>query len=236
MQQDQLLDMLLKEEEITWQTILQDLIKTEKMDPWNIDISILTKKYIDIVKKFSVSGKVILASSILLKIKSDKLLVENITNFNNLMYENEELEELDQFEEQKNKDIINPKLTIKTPQARKRKVSINDLVFALERALEVENRRKIRHISNEEAAEHVKIPEKKIDLGNKIVNIYEKIKNFIKKQNKVTFTELLPSKEKEDVIYTFIPLIHLDNRKKISLNQEKPFGEIDITIKKEVKK
>ena len=100
MKHDELLDMLLKEEEITWQTIIHDLIKTEKMDPWNIDISILTQKYINILKKlqeinFSISGKVILASSILLKIKSDKLLMESITNFDNLMYENEELEELE---------------------------------------------------------------------------------------------------------------------------------------------
>ena len=242
MKHDELLDMLLKEEEITWQTIIHDLIKTEKMDPWNIDISILTQKYINILKKlqeinFSISGKVILASSILLKIKSDKLLMESITNFDNLMYENEELEELEQFEDKETQEkSINPKLTIKTPQARKRKVSINDLVFALERALEVENRRKIRKIDYEESASHVKIPEKKVDLKKKISHIYEQIKSFLKKQNKVTFTELLPSKKKEDIIYTFIPLLHLDNEKKIDLYQPKPFEEINITIKKEVKK
>jgi segregation and condensation protein A len=235
---DQILDMLLKEDEITWQTILLDLIKTEKMDPWNIDISILTQKYIDIVKKlkevnFSLSGKVILAASILLKIKSDKLLNENITAFDDLMYEHEELEE--NFIEEKQERLVNPKLTIKTPQARKRKVSINDLVFALERALEVEQRRKIRYIREAEVPDSIKVPDKKIDIGNKITEIYEKIKNFLKKENKVTFSQLTPSKEKEDVIYTFIPLLHLDNQKKIHLQQEKPFEEINIIIK-EVKK
>ena len=235
---DQILDMLLKEDEITWQTILLDLIKTEKMDPWNIDISILTQKYIDIVKKlkevnFSLSGKVILAASILLKIKSDKLLNENITAFDDLMYEHEELEE--NFIEEKQERLVKPKLTIKTPQARKRKVSINDLVFALERALEVEQRRKIRYIREAEVPDSIKVPDKKIDIGNKITEIYEKIKNFLKKENKVTFSQLTPSKEKEDVIYTFIPLLHLDNQKKIHLQQEKPFEEINIIIK-EVKK
>jgi segregation and condensation protein A len=235
---DQILDMLLKEDEITWQTILLDLIKTEKMDPWNIDISILTQKYIDIVKKlkevnFSLSGKVILAASILLKIKSDKLLNENITAFDDLMYEHEELEE--NFIEEKQERLVNPKLTIKTPQARKRKVSINDLVFALERALEVEQRRKMRYIREAEIPDSIKVPDKKIDIGNKITEIYEKIKNFLKKENKVTFSQLTPSKEKEDVIYTFIPLLHLDNQKKIHLQQERPFEEINIIIK-EVKK
>jgi segregation and condensation protein A len=235
--QDQILDMLLKEDEITWQTILFDLIKTEKMNPWDIDISILTHRYIEIVKKlqeinFSLSGKVILAASLLLKIKSDKLLTENIAAFDNLMYDHEELENPDDFIQEQQERLINPKLTIKTPQTRKRKVSVNDLVFALERALEVEKRRKQRYIRDAEVPDHIKVPEKKIDLGDKIITIYEKIKSFLKKENKVTFTQLLPSQQKEDIIYTFIPLLHLDNEKKIHLYQEKPFEEIDITIKK----
>ncbi|MBT7706313.1 segregation/condensation protein A [archaeon] len=235
--QDQILDMLLKEDEITWQTILFDLIKTEKMSPWDIDISLLTHRYIEIVKKlqeinFSLSGKVILAASLLLKIKSDKLLTENILAFDNLMYEHEELEDPGDFIQEEQGRLVNPKLTIKTPQTRKRKVSVNDLVFALERALEVEKRRKQRYIREAEVPDHIKVPEKKIDLGDKIKDIYEKIRSFLKKENKVTFTQLLPSQEKEDIIYTFIPLLHLDNEKKIHLYQEKPFEEIDITIKK----
>ena len=59
-------------------------------------------------------------------------------------YEQEELENPEDFIQETQERLINPKLTIKTPQARKRKVSVNDLVFALERALEVEQRRKIR--------------------------------------------------------------------------------------------
>ena len=235
--QDQILDMLLKEDEITWQTILFDLIKTEKMNPWDIDISILTHRYIEIVKKlqeinFSLSGKVILAASLLLKIKSDKLLSENILAFDNLMYDHEELENPDDFIQEEQGRLVNPKLTIKTPQTRKRKVSVNDLVFALERALEVEKRRKQRYIREAEIPDHIRVPEKKIDLGDKIKDIYEKIKSFLKKENKVTFTQLLPSQGKEDIIYTFIPLLHLDNEKKIHIYQEKPFEEIDITIKK----
>ena len=183
--QDQILDMLLKEDEITWQTILFDLIKTEKMDPWNIDISILTHKYIAIVKKlqetnFSLSGKVILAASLLLKIKSDKLLNENMLAFDNLLYETEELENPDDFVGEEQERLIHPKLTIKTPQTRKRKVSVNDLVFALERALEVEQRRKMRYIREAEIPDSIKVPDKKIDIGNKITEICEKIKNFLK--------------------------------------------------------
>ena len=42
--QDQILDMLLKKDELTWKDILYDLIKSERMDPWDIDVSKLSKK------------------------------------------------------------------------------------------------------------------------------------------------------------------------------------------------
>ena len=48
--QDRIFEMLLKEDEITWQTILYDLVKTEEMDPWDIDISLLSQKYLETVK------------------------------------------------------------------------------------------------------------------------------------------------------------------------------------------
>ena len=76
--QDRLFEMLMQRDEITWQTIIYDLIRTEQMDPWDIDISLLTQKYIETVNKlqemnFFISGKVLLASAILLRIKSYKL-------------------------------------------------------------------------------------------------------------------------------------------------------------------
>ena len=75
--QDRILEMLMHDDEITWQTIIYDLVKSEEMNPWDIDISKLSAKYLDTIKKMKqtnlfISGKVVLASAILLKIKSDK--------------------------------------------------------------------------------------------------------------------------------------------------------------------
>ena len=77
--QEQIYNMLIQKDEITWQSLLLDLIKSEQMDPWNIDITQLSKKYLDAVKdmkeaNFFISGKVLLACSLLLKIKSNKLI------------------------------------------------------------------------------------------------------------------------------------------------------------------
>ena len=233
--QDQILEMLLKKDEITWQTILYDLVKTEQMNPWDIDISLLSQKYLETVQKmqemnFFISGKVILASSILLKIKSTKFLTENIANFDNLLFDNE-AEDLEEFEDKKTIVLDSqPRLTIKTPQSRKRKVSIQDLITALEKALEVDKRRKVRVIERERNKIYMELPEKKVDISSLIKTVYGKIKDFFKTKEELTFTELTNSNKKEDIIYTLVPLLHLANQEKVDINQEKHFGEIGIKL------
>ena len=46
----------------------------------------------------------------------------------------------------------------------------------------------------------------------------------------LTFSKLLPSEKKEDKIATFVPLLHLDTREKITLDQPQAFGEIYILL------
>jgi len=236
--QDQILEMLLKKDEITWQSLLYELVKTEQMDPWNIDISLLAKKYLETVQKlkemnFFISGKVVLASAILLKIKSDKLVNENIARFDNQLFYTEEMEETGEFEDDKSVILDSmPRLTIKTPQARKRKVSINDLISALEKALEVDKRRKIRVLERNRIPENLKLPEKKIDISALIKEVYKRVSDFFKfRKEKLTFDKLVLSDKKEDKIYTFVPLLHLANQEKVYIDQKEHFGEIEIKLK-----
>ena len=135
---DQILDLLLKRDEITWQSIILDLVKSGEVDPWDIDISLLAQKYLEIVRKLKeanlfLSGKVLLASAILLKIKSDKLLNQDFAALDNLLFPQADMEELDQFADNQRQSTIleHPRLTIKTPQARKKKVSVEDFGFIL---------------------------------------------------------------------------------------------------------
>jgi len=236
--QDQILEMLLKKDEITWQSLLYDLVRTEQMDPWDIDLSLLAKRYLETIQKlqemnFFISGKVVLASAILLKIKSDKLVNESIARFDNQLFCNEEVEESGDFVENKSTDLdFMPRLTIKTPQARKRKVSIQDLVVALEKALEVDKRRKIRILERERIPDTLRLPEKRVDIGALIKDVYKKISDFFKfKNEKLTFNKLVASDKKEDKIYTFVPLLHLANQEKVYIDQETHFGDIDIRLK-----
>ncbi|MBS3155354.1 segregation/condensation protein A [Candidatus Woesearchaeota archaeon] len=232
--QDRIYNMLMQKDEITWQSIIYDLVRTGEMDPWDIDISILSKRYLEALKTlkeahFLISGKIVLAAAILLKIKSDKLLTEKIANLDSQLFSQGEIEDLS-FEDnlEKIRLVENPKLTIKTPLARKRKVSLNDLMGALQRALEVDKRRTLKKIREEEHLAKVKMPEKKIDISLLIKNLYDRIIDFFGKKETLTFTELVDSDKKEDKIKTFVPLLHLVNNGKISVEQKEHFGEIDI--------
>lgn len=241
--QDKIYDMLIKEDEITWQTIIQDLIKSEEMNPWDIDITLLTKRYLNTLKRlkeanFFISGKVLLAAAILLKIKTNKLVNEDFAKFDLILNPPEEIEDLmeDYGYQKLNDEIIKekPKLTIKTPLPRKRKVSLDDLMDALKKALEVNQRRVRRKLDAQKV--DVTIPEKKVDITALIKDVYDKIINFFKTKKEVlTFTKLVPSERKEDKILTFIPLLHLDNQNKIDLKQEEHFGDISIEINNKVK-
>jgi len=236
---ERIFQILYKEDEVTWQSLLHELIKKEQMNPWDVNVSLLTKKYIETIKKlkeldFRISGKVLLAAAILLKMKSNRLLNEDLSELDRLLTQSEEdlIEELD-LEEPRQTQEKHP-LIPRTPQPRKRKVSVFDLVKALEKALEVKQRRVINSIP----PMNIKIPKKTKDITQIIKEVYNKIKSFfiINKQKTLTFSQLVPSKTKEDKIYTFIPLLHLTNQRKVNLEQKEHFGEIEIMInaKKEV--
>lgn len=235
---DRIFNIIFNEDEVTWQSLLLDLVKSEDMDPWDIDISDITHKYIGMVKEVQktdlrVSGKVLLAASLLLRMKSQRFLDDDITSFDNMMYEPEEetdFLEVDDEGKKIDRDIYKKlKLIPKTPQPRKRKVSIYDLVDALQQALEV-NKRRTERIP----VVNVEVPEKKIDISEIMGNVYDKIKSMFQKEGgkNVKFSRLVPDETKESKVYTFIPLLHLCNQRKIDMEQQYPFGDIDILLKK----
>ncbi|MBI4453698.1 segregation/condensation protein A [Candidatus Woesearchaeota archaeon] len=243
--QDKLFDMLFKEQDVTWQNIIFEAVKSEEMNPWDIDISALAKRFLDMVKQlkemdFKISGKIILAAAILLRLKSNKLLTDDLSELDRLIAMGEQGEDgfYDELEEQfleKGRVITDEekfKLIPRTPQPRKRKVSVYDLIEALQQALEVRKRRVKRYEDMEEVT--MEIPKRGVDITDIIGAVYGQILNhfFSKRVEKLTFSQLLPSDTKKDKIYTFIPLLHLTNQQKIDLQQEYHLAEIDIYMPK----
>ena len=239
--EDRIFQLLVENDDIAWKDIIFNLVKTEQMDPWDIKIGQLAKKYIELLKKakdldFKISGKVVLAASILLRMKSKRLVGEDLDEFDRLLAGNtvDEDEFYDELATMRDASQISEEermnLVPRTPQPRKRKVSVYDLVNALEKALEVKKRRIIKSMPSLE----VEQPKKTKDVGLMIRQVYNRILDFFiaKSGRKLTFSQLVPSKTKEDKILTFMPLLHLSNNRKIDLYQKKHFGDIDIMLNK----
>ncbi len=235
--EDKIYKMLTEESEITWQTIIYDLIKKEQLDPWHINISLLANKYIEKIKElkqhnFFISGKVLLASALLLRLKSHRFVTEHISNFDSFLYSQSEETEISELldniaaENNYHEEKI-PQLMLKTPQERKRQVTLKELMTALEKALDIDYKREIKK-RNYAVIRSVELPKNIINITEIIKNIYGKIISMFKRNEEVTFSKLLPSTKKEDKLYTFLPLIYLETDGKIALEQEIPFGEIKI--------
>lgn len=231
--EEKIIDLIVDKEEISWKGMIFDLIKSEGMNPWNINLSVLADKYVDRLKKYKnldlkISGNVLLAAAMLLHLKSKQLLGEDLTEFDMLLASREEADFYDELEQELQKAEQKGleeefELTPKYPQPRKRKVSVYDLINALEKALEVKKRRLSRNILPE-----IEIPHKKFDITKATLGLLARLKDIFKKTKQITFSQLVRSKNKQDKIFTFIPLLHLSHENKIVLKQEQNFGEIKI--------
>ena len=102
---EKIYNLLLEKDDITWQSTLYELVKSEQMDPWDVDVSLLSQKFISKVREMKdtdlrVYGKMVLAAAILLKIKSRRLVGEDLDALDKLFAQTEESEEELLFEEQ----------------------------------------------------------------------------------------------------------------------------------------
>jgi len=234
--QEQLYDILTSREP-SWQAIIYELIQTEQLDPWDINIALLAQRYLEKIKQleetnFFISSKVLLAASLLLRIKSEILLNEYIRSLDEILFGKKEQEKkpMEKIEIDENEL---PELFPRTPLPRFRQVSLQELMSALNKAINTESRRIKREISEKQAERwaQVDIPKTRVNIRDRIRQIYAKISVFFNKKpkSKLSFTELA-GKERESRIAAFLPILHLSNQQKVWLEQEGHREEIWIWL------
>jgi len=234
--QDQLYNLLL-EEDLGWQALIYDLINTEQLDPWDINISILAEKYLEKIQEleeanFIISSKILLAAALLLRIKSEILLNHYIKSLDEILFGKKEEKKYQLERIELDEDI--PELIPRTPLPRHKKVTLQELMSALNKAISTEQRRIHKKTIQEKLAKEAEIvlPKRNINIRDKIREIYSKLKFFFKdeKKVKIAFTKLA-GKSKKEKIMIFVPLLHLDNQQKVWLEQENHFDEIYVWLK-----
>jgi len=223
--------------EVSWQAIIYDLIKTEQLDPGDIDIGVLADKYAVVVQQmeeadFWVSSKVLLACSLLLRLKSEILLNRYIQEMDEAIYGKSDDKKYLLERIELDEDEI-PILVPKTPMARYKKVTLQELMGALHKAIETENRRIRKDIKARQAEKSalVVLPNSnRIPLKDRISNIFERINGVIKKpkEEHITFSQLAPTREEK--LASFLPVLHLSNSNQLYMTQLKQFDEIYLRL------
>jgi segregation and condensation protein A len=232
---------LVTSKEVSWQSIIHELINTEQLDPWDIDLALLAQRYIERVREleeanFFISSKVLLAASLLLRLKSEILLHKYIKNIDEILFGKKEEDKTIEKIEIDESEL--PLLYPKTPLPRYRRVSLQELMSALDKALLTETRRVRKETAKilQKKAVDIVLPKRKTSIRDRIRKIYSKIlTSFKKKKTKISYSELTGNK-RDEKIACFLPCLHLDTQYKLFLEQEKHFSEIYIWLYKHYKK
>jgi segregation and condensation protein A len=236
-EQDQVHDLLFSRE-LGWQEIIYDLINTEQLDPWNVNIILLTDKYLQKINNieeadFFVSSKVLLAAALLLRIKSEILLNKYIKSIDEILFGKKEEKKYSMERIELDEEI--PELVPKSPMPRFRKVTLKELLESLNKAIITENRRIKKTIIDKNALREssISLPKRKFSIKDKIKEIYDNLYEHFEKntnEHKIPFSEFM-EQTKEERITSFSSLLHLENQSKVWLHQEEHFGEIHIWLK-----
>lgn len=212
-----------------WKTILIELVKTERMDPWNIDISELADKYLKRINELGgndlrLPANAILASAILLRFKSRVLKLSSIDD-----------EDEDEFLQKKERegqliDEFLPELKA-IRKIREGRITLDELVDAVENIL-VNTKKKGDRKFIADRPEFT-LPFSPIDIEKKMKEVYSQITKMVDSEGLVLFSALVEGKRAYEIVDSFVPVLYLTNEGKINTWQDEWFGEIFISLNQE---
>ena len=222
--------------------LLLHLIKQSNIDIYDIEISEITKQYLDYINKMeelniNVASSYIVMAAELMEIKSKSLLPkqedeeeeeEEISKENliNKLIEYKKYKEM--APSFKDLESIRQNIYIKSPErlnkyidtkiVKQEDTSIDDLIDAFKKFLERKNTEKpiTTKITNKEYS----VKERKTN-----------IKQILKEKNKVLFTELFEENNTGFIIVTFLSILEMTKEKEIVIKQDINFSDITIELK-----
>lgn len=219
----------------TWEGVLERL--TSDMDPWDIDLTILARRYRDYVQalrelEFEIPGRMVLTCSILLRMKSDVLLaMERPTDRDGLVAELEDAieQELETWELPSDPDAF----YLPVLRRPRRQVTILDLRNALTAAMKVSRRRAERLIDQVELDDDDPFEIYEIggtDFAGRLRVLFEKIVDLLSGRRVLSFFRLLDRGDKDERVERFFEVLHLAAEGQISCSQKEFLGDILIQL------
>ncbi|RLG18516.1 hypothetical protein DRN75_01585 [Nanoarchaeota archaeon] len=223
---------LILSDDLTYERLIINIIKEQKLDPWDIDLEKLANRYLEVLKtlkkiNFRVSGKFLVAAAILLRMKSDALTKQE-SEQEPISVSPLDRETLKMIKQKFGFIPYDQIFIPKVPLPKKRGITIEDLFQALHSAMEIKEKKDVRK-SKMRTSFNMEI--KKVNMLSLIKKVYEKIVSIFKKEKKekISFNRLIKNYTREEIIWTILPLLHLANQHKVGLEQKEQFGDIFIT-------
>lgn len=218
--------------------LLLHLIKKNKMEIFDVEISVITKQYLDFIhemsdKNLDIASEYLVMAAELIEMKSRKLLPNSNEDDNEdeLLNPEEELKRR-LLEYQKYKDSTNTFRSLeekrnnyftKAPELisdystqkieNDGSVGIFDLLDAFQKLLERQNYNK---------PINTKITRKELSVKERIV----KIRDMLNKKQKVNFLELFDDFSKPYVVVTFLSVLEMAKNREINIKQDNNFSDI----------
>ncbi len=216
-------------QDYSWEQVLYRIIAWEGLDPWDLDIGKLSGAFVAYIGKleeldFKVPAKYVIIAAVLLRMKSEHLhFIDWLTRPEEGV--EEAGGEVEQGPQEPGTLEVSP-ITVPPVRYARRKIMANELVLALRKVLSTQEKRQTRRMK---ARKQIKVSD--YNITERIAKVYERINELLSKikQDEVRFSEIVNKWERGEIIDTFVPMIYLDNEKKIACRQDEPFQEIFIS-------
>lgn len=220
----------------SWEGVLHRL--TEDMDPWAIDLSELAQRFRQYLRalrelQFEIPGRMVLACSILLRMKSDDLLASaRPTPRDDLVDDIQDALEEEAYtwvEPPEDEEFAIP--IIRRPN---RQITLGDLARALNDAMRVSRRRAERLIEHVDLEDEFD-PFEKYEIGgtdfsDRLHTLFQKIKGLLSGRRILSFFRLLERGDTDERVQRFFEILHLAAEGRIDCSQEEFMGDIAIRL------
>ena len=217
---DQLINLMISEP--SWEDVIVKIVAEEGMDPWSVDIIRLANVFLNYVKKMEeldlrIPARFILIAAILLRMKSDVLV------------EKEEKILIPESEKEPDETLrILASLPPLQPPLKRiplRNVTLDELVHALKKAYEIQERR-VERTTRVRRAVDIAIPIPQEDITERINKLLTNINEALVEVDNIEFSRLVKRWGRKEIVEALMPLLHLSQDGKINLEQEELFKEI----------
>ncbi|MBE6153023.1 MAG: segregation/condensation protein A [Firmicutes bacterium] len=223
--------------------LLLHLIKESNIDIYDIKIEEITSQYLDYIKKveelnLNIASEYLVMAAELIEMKSKLLLPKKELDVDTDEEDSRENLINRLIEYQKYKEVTSTFKTLekdrneihtKLPSKLDFEVNVNNLENGMDVNLLLEAFQKFLERKKEEKPLNTTVTKKEISVQERCI----KIRDILKKKQKVSFEELFETISIPNVVVTFLSILEMIKKSEINIIQENNFSNITISLRGE---